>query len=64
MENITTTPTMPYNPDKDLNNMSCTNKSLNPIYVYEATKDINVNTVLDTSVLNENESLLNNNEIY
>lgn len=56
MENISTTPNTAYDPSKDLNSMTCTDKSLNPVYVYEAAKDVNADTsLLDTSILNETE---------
>lgn len=57
MNNVSTTPSVEYNPDMDLGNMTCTDKSLNPTYVYEAAKDVNLNReALDTSILNEEET--------
>lgn len=45
-----------YDPSKDLNkNMTCTDKSLNPVYVYNESKDVELKTV-DVSTLNEEDT--------
>jgi hypothetical protein len=52
---IYTTTQTPYDPTLDLNNATCTDKSLNVTYVYEASKDVNIVANIDSSVLNEDE---------
>jgi hypothetical protein len=45
----------PYDSTMDLNNTTCTDKSLNVTYVYEASKDVNIIANIDSSILNEDD---------
>ena len=39
-----------YDPAKDLNNMTCSEPTLNPQYVYESAKDLNYNPPIGDSL--------------